>query len=100
MEGNVVTLKIVRDLQNQLSFSEEEMKRFKMKNTRTPDGGAFITWDSDFNDETKDIEIGDVARGIIVEQLKMLEGRQKLRLEILDLYEKFVEGKAKKEGDV
>jgi len=90
MEGNIVTLKIVRELQNQLAFSEAEIKRFKMKNTRTPDGGAFVTWDSDFTDETKDVKIGEVAHGIIVEQLKMLESQKRLRLEMLDLYEKFV----------
>jgi len=89
-EGNVVTLKIIKDLQSNLSFSEEEMKRFKMKNIRRPDGGTFAVWDADLGEETKEIEIGDVAKDIIVEQLKALEGRKKLRMEMLTLYEKFV----------
>jgi len=89
-EGNVVTLKIIRDLQSNLSFSEEEMKRFKMKNIRRPDGSTFAVWDSDLAEETKEIEIGDVANDMIVEQLKALEARKKLRMEMLTLYEKFV----------
>ena len=92
-QGSLVELRIVRELQSQLAFSETEMKRFKMKNNRTPDGIAFVVWDSDFNKEPKDIKIGDVAKGIIVEQLKTLESRKMLRLEMLDLYEKFVDGK-------
>lgn len=88
-EGNVVTLKIIRDLQNQLGFSEEEMKRFKMKNIRKPDGSTFAVWDSKY-DEKKEIEIGDAANTIVVEQLKLLEKGKKLRMEMLTLYEKFV----------
>ena len=93
LEGNLVTLKIIRTLQSELAFSEEEIKRFKVKNTMKPDGSAFVVWNSDFTKETKDVEIGEVAHSIIVEQLKMLENAKKLRLELLDLYEKFV-GKA------
>jgi len=89
-QGDVVTLKIIRDLQNSLSFSEEEMKRFKMKNIRKADGSTFAIWDSDFTNETKTIEIGEVAEGIIVGQLKLLESKKMLRMEMLTLYEKFV----------
>jgi len=89
-QGDVITLKIIRDLQNSLSFSEEEMKHFKMKNIRKPDGTTFAVWDSDFTNETKEIEIGEVAEGIIVGQLKMLESKKILRMEMLTLYEKFV----------
>jgi len=89
-EGNVVTLKIIRDLQNSLSFSEEEMKRFKMQNIRRPDGSTYAVWDSEHTGETKEIEIGDIANAMIVEQLKAFEQRKKLRMEMLGLYEKFV----------
>jgi len=93
-EGNLVTLKIIRELQTALSFSEDEVKRFKIKSNLAPGGlGAFVTWDSDYTKETKEVEIGDVAKGIIVEQLKALEGQKRLRMEMLDLYEKFVVGK-------
>jgi len=89
-EGNILTLKIIRDLQNSLSFSEEELKRFKMKNIRKPDGSTIAVWDSDFTEETKAIEIGEAAEAIIGVQLKMLNERSKLRMEMMTLYEKFV----------
>jgi len=92
-QGNLVTLKIVRDLQSRLSFSEEEVKKYKIKSTPVP-GGATVVWDSDFAKETKEIEIGDIAMDVIVEQLKMLEGTKRLRLEMLDLYERFVKNPA------
>jgi len=90
LHGDVVTLKIIRDLQNSLSFSEEEMKHFKMNNIRKPDGSTFAVWDSDFTNETKEIEIGEVAEGIIVGQLKLFESKKMLRMEMLALYERFV----------
>lgn len=92
-EGNVVTLRIVRELQNELSFTEEEHKSFKMKNKTLPDGRVNITWDSDFTLEEKDIPIGEAAKGIIVEQLKKLDRENRLHVSMLPLYEKFIEGK-------
>jgi len=90
LEGNVATLKLMRELQNELSFSEEEMKRFKMTRQKKKDGEEFMTWDSDFNKETKDIEIGEVLKDVIVEQLRELEARKKLRMELLRLWDKFM----------
>lgn len=69
------------------------MKEWKINNKLQSDGRVLATWDSDFNSKTADIEIGEVAKGIIVEQLKQLESQKRLRLEMLDLYEKFVDGK-------
>lgn len=93
-EGSIVTLRVVRELQGKLSFTEEELKEWKITTKAAqPDGRAMITWDSDFANKTKDIEIGDVAKGIIIEQLKILESQKRLRLEMLDLYEKFVDVK-------
>ena len=90
-EGDAVSLRIVRDLKNALSFSEQEVKRFKLKNTMKPDGtGAVVIWDSKFSNITKDVKVGDVAKSIIVGQLKMLDNTKRLRLELLDLYERFV----------
>jgi hypothetical protein len=92
-EGNVVTLRIVRELQMQLAFDEREIKEYKIKNHTHPDGRLSITWDGDFTTKAKDVSIGDVAKGIIVEQLKKLSSGNMLRLEMLDLYDKFVDGK-------
>jgi len=97
-EGNIVTLRIVRELQMQLAFDEKEIKAYKIKNNAHPDGRVSITWDSDFTTKTKDVPIGDVAKGIIVERLKQLSSGNQLRLEMLDLYDKFVDGKSTEES--
>lgn len=92
-EGNIVTLRIIRELQTQLAFTEKELKEYKITNRRNPDGSGFITWDSDFSAKEKDVTIGEAAKGIIAEQLKAFSERGKLRVEMLTLYEKFVEAK-------
>jgi hypothetical protein len=90
-EGNLITLRIIRELQTVLSFSEMESKQFKITSHPTPGSmSGYVTWDAAFNTTTKEIEIGEVARGIIVGQLKMIEEKKKLRMEMVDLYEKFV----------
>lgn len=93
-EGSIITLRIMRELQSKLSFTEEELKKYKMKNTQSPDGRTTITWDEDFSLKETDIEIGEAATGIIVNELKKLDSQNRLRMEMLSLYEKFVEGKA------
>lgn len=74
-----------------LGFTDDEIKGWRITNHVQSDGKAFVTWDSDFTKITKDIVIGDAVKGIITENLKILEEQKKLRLELLDLYEKFVE---------
>uniref|UniRef100_A0A6M3K243 Uncharacterized protein n=1 Tax=viral metagenome TaxID=1070528 RepID=A0A6M3K243_9ZZZZ len=82
-EGDYLTLKIVRDLAGGLSFSEDEHKEYKFKETE----GA-ITWS---NDSEKDVEFGDKAKELIATALKALSDQKKLSLEHFDLYERFCE---------
>lgn len=93
-EGNIVTLRVIKELRTELGFTEDEIKKCRISNHMQPDGKAYVTWDSDFSKTVKDVTIGDVAKGIIVESLKILEEQKKLRLELFDLYEKFVESKS------
>ena len=85
-EGNFVTLRIVRDLQKELSFSEDELKRYKI--TQTSDNK--VTWDEKAAADKKDVQIGERAEDIIVNALEDLDKKQKLTPSHLDLYEKFV----------
>ena len=90
-QGNAVTLRIVNELQKELSFSEEEIKQLGIKNTVNPDGTTSIRWDIGMSDYQKDINIGEAAKGIITEQLKRLDAQNQLHITMLPLYEKFVE---------
>ena len=84
LEGDFTTLKIVRELRESLSYSEEEHKNHNFRQE-----GTMVLWDNDTG-ETKDIQIGEKASDIIVDALKKLNDDKKLRDEHFTLYEKFV----------
>jgi len=84
-EGNIMTLKIVRELREELSFSEEEHKEL---NFREQDGK--LSWDMITEDEKK-IEIGEKATDVIVETLKKLDRENKLHEDHLPIWEMFIE---------
>jgi len=84
--GNYLTLKIIREQQERLSFSEEELKRLKVKLV-----GDRYTWD-EMIDVPVDIEIGESARGVIKLAFRELDQQGQLKVEFLPLYEHFMEG--------
>lgn len=86
-EGNYITLKVIRDLQDDLSFTEKELKDCKIEDNR-----GQITWDSSKNKPVKK-EIGEKASELIQEELKKLNEQNKLTQGLYSLYEKFVESK-------
>jgi len=88
VEGSVMTIRILRDLKDELGFSEEEVKKSKLK--EVPGG---VQWDAGVVEKMhKDVPMGEKARDIIRESLEGLEKQKKLKLKFLDLYERFVEG--------
>ena len=91
-EGSLVTLRVIRELQSKVGFTEEEIERFGLKDT-LKDGTMTINWNPALSTETKDIEIGEVAKALIVSRLKQLDSQGKLHIGMLPLYEKFVEDK-------
>jgi hypothetical protein len=85
-EGNFATLKILRDLQNILSPSEEEYKKFEIKQ----ENGRF-SWNNEGVKE-KEIKIGEKATDLAIESLKKLDEEKKLTQNHFSLYKKFVMG--------
>ncbi|MDD4689068.1 MAG: hypothetical protein PHE51_04900 [Eubacteriales bacterium] len=83
-ESNFITLKIVRKLENDLGFSEDEIKK---ANIRSENNSIF--WDEKKIDN-KNIEIGEKATDIIIERLKELSNEKKLSIDMIELYEKFI----------
>lgn len=86
--GSVATLRIVQDLQRELSFSEEESAALEI----TAEGER-ITWRADAA-SAKDVEIGPVATGVIRSAFEALDAQGALTMDYLPLYERFVESKA------
>lgn len=85
-EGDFTTLKIIRELRESLSFTEEEHKTYNFKQE-----GNLVIWNKE-KDVSKEVKVGEKANDIIVEALKKLNDERKLRDEHFSLYEKFVEG--------
>lgn len=83
-EGNFANLKIIRKLQEDLSFSEEEHQEFGLKETEQ--GVEWVT----AADREKEVEIGLKASEIIADALKDLDRKNKLQVDHISLFEKFV----------
>lgn len=83
-ESNYVTHKIVTNLKMELSFSEKEIKDYKIVEK---DGKMF--WD-DKLEKPKDVEFGEKAKEIITEELKKLDEQKKINDLNASLYERFV----------
>jgi len=81
-EGSYVTLRIMNDLRNSLSFTEDELKKFGISQN-----GGNTSWEIDGESE---IPIGEKATDIIIESLKKLDKQEKLPAEGVSLYEKFI----------
>lgn len=93
-QGNVTNLRIIRDLERELGFSEEEIKTFKFETT-----DAGVKWDKTAEVD-KEIAIGEVAAKLIHDAFVELDKRNALSLEHLDVYDKFVVPAATKPGPV
>ena len=84
-EGNFITLKILRKLQEDLSFSEEELALYKI----VPKDNM-VSWDNTVQPQEKEIPIGQKAVDIIKESLVKLDEQKKLNQEHFDIYVKFM----------
>jgi len=84
-QGDITTIRIVRKLREDLSFSEAEHTRFGIQQD-----GAALRWDPDQSGATKEVKLGDKALEIIRGQLKKLNDEEALKEEHLSVYDKFV----------
>jgi hypothetical protein len=86
-EGNFVTLKIVRQLREALSFTESEIKTLSIRQE-----GDQVMWNALAEAPGgAEIVIGEKATEIIAESLKKLDQQGKLTEQLISVYEKFVE---------
>lgn len=82
-EGNLTTIRIVRELREQLSFSEEETAALGFQYAEN-----LVNWNQSAPQEAE-IAIGPVARSTIVDTLKRLNEAGKVTEQHLDLFERF-----------
>jgi hypothetical protein len=85
LQGDFTTLKIIRNMRDELSFSEEEHKKLNFRQE-----GEMMFWEEGLED--KEVNFGEKATDIIIDAFKKLNEQKKLRIEQMELYEKFVGG--------
>ena len=73
-------------MRGELSFSEEDHKVLKFRQEE-----MMVFWEEGLED--KEVNFGEKATDIIVDAFKKLDSQKKLRIEHMELYEKFVNGK-------
>ena len=83
-EGDYTTLKIIRKLQDDLSFSEDEHKILQFQQE-----GEMLKWNPL---DDKEVAIGEKATDAIKSALKRLDETKQLRIDQVELYERFIEG--------
>ncbi len=83
-EGDVTLLRIIRRLQDELSFNEEEHSSltFKLENGRT-------SWNPEVKIE-RDFNFGPKTLSVICAAFEKMDREKRLTLEILPLYDKFI----------
>ena len=88
-EGSFKTLKILRKLREALSYSEEDIKLYQLREEPDGKGTSTLLWDVSVPDA--EIEIGEQAHKMIVESLAKLDLEGKITNREFGLYEKFIE---------
>jgi hypothetical protein len=85
-EGDILTLRVIREAIEVLAIKSEELEAVKLRQTESQ-----YIWD-----ETKDlpveIKLSKIAIGLIRDRVKDLSEQKKLKLQYLDLYDMFVDG--------
>lgn len=82
-KGDITTIRIRRELRENLSFSEEEHERLKFTND---DEG--IHWEAGV-DIVKEVDIGEKAKEVIVKEMDALAEAGQFTEDHLDIYDRF-----------
>jgi len=85
VEGDVITLRVVREARGLIGLTEFELKRFEV----VQDNGS-VRW-SNATPNGAEVEIGAAVAGIVSVELQKLNTARKLTENHLSLYEKFCE---------
>lgn len=84
-QGTMLNLKMIRELKEDLSFSDEENKMLEFKEEE-----GKLHWNPEHVNYTKEIEIKDTMRDLIVKALKAKDEKEELLAEHESLWDKFI----------
>lgn len=85
--GDILTVRIVREMVNDLSFSEAEIKKLGLKVTEK---GVVVPANKAVKKHTKKVLLGSVRLSIIVSELKKLESKKQLQVSHIGIWDRFV----------
>jgi len=83
--GDIMTLKLRKDIAAKTELSQDEMTAANMKND-----GAILRWDKD-KDSSKTIIFTELELGQIKGRLQELNAQKKLTMHLIDLYDTFIQ---------
>ena len=84
-EHDITTLRLMRDLQRNLGFTDEENTALKFEKLENG-----LKWDTEAVGE-RDIEIGLSAHASVLKAFKEIDKKKKMTYQLLAVYEKFEE---------
>ncbi len=87
-QGDVYSLRLMREFREALGFSEEEQKRL---NLRPGPNGQGVSWDNEAKLPDKSVTVGNRMHVLLKERFRELDSSKQLGMEALDLYERFIE---------
>lgn len=83
-EDNIVTLRLIRKVKEQLGFTDDELKELEFKTVENK-----TTWKNTV--EAKEFDLSEKTIEMIADALKALSDKKKLTDAHLDLYDKVVQ---------
>ena len=86
-EGDIFTVRLIKKLREKLSFTDEELKEFKIQKVPSSKGSK-IVWDPKVNIKTVDIKLIGEERQLLLEQFNKLDKEKKVTETHLDIYDK------------
>jgi len=86
--GSIADLRILRELENEISFSQDEHQQLNIKNS-----GGLMTWNDKGDTDKKAIQFCDRAVALISEKLKELDKQGQLHKDFIDIWTMFVTDK-------
>lgn len=89
-QGDITTVKIVRQLREALSFSEQEHVDYEIHTEPDGNGRAIFRWNPSKSGAVKDVEIVGVGRKLVVEALQRMEQEKSLTESHVTLWDKFM----------
>ncbi len=88
VQGDVYSLKLIREFREALGFSDAEQVEL---NVRPGPDGKGVSWDDEHQVLPKKVVVGSRIHTLVENRFHELDANKQLGMEALDLYERFIE---------